>query len=512
MARSEVEAQAKSAAEQSFGGIAAEGANPTGKRSEIRVDAAHALATESAQAERAAQPESAARDSSKMEPGASDRPVAPPRTAEDDEAPVRLIQHVRRQAEQLAQHLRSQQRELDQREAFLNAREAQIEQQMRSARLWLHERQTELRDRQSNFEMDHRRLEADRLGLQSQLDALQNEQQGLDAAHRGLEKERVTWKRGSTTDRQTLASRQAELDKQRHDLQHKQEGWRAAQEQFTQRQQALEALQQMLIQRETELQRREKELAAQANNSHAAAAVRAATEYQARQQQLDEAETLLTAALNDLELNRQTISADRLRAEQQTRSERRKITETQRLAELDLQRKKELIQRRSEQLDTRQVALEQMRADLTRLHRETLEMRLAVEETWAQLSGMAAPSVVTQTLGRLRSRLADRYRLELEEVAAQREGIETLGNRLTEQHEKLGQQKRDFQQWAARQRDEFEQQTARLAAREKEVEQGVQRCEDLQTKWNAERRHYQQEIRRLLADLRQGKPEPASTF
>ena len=470
------------------------------KRSDIRVDAAHAMATESA----AASTTDAATESVAQNVPSGPGPL-------DEETPARLIQHVRRQAEQLAVHLRAQQRELDHRESFLNAREAQVEQQMRAARLWLGERQAELRERQAAFESHHRQLEADRLGLQTQLDALQNEQSHIETAHHGLEQERLSLKRGSTVEHQTLAQRLTELEKQRGELARKQEGWHAAQEQFTQRQQALEALQQMLTQRESELVRREKELAEQANQDRNFAAEAAAAEYQSRKQQLDEAESLLTDALSELEANRQHIASDRDRVEKLTRTERRQLAESHRATELETQRKKEALQRRSEQLDARQAALEQMRADLTRLHRETLEMRLAVEETWAQLSGMAAPAVVTQTLSRIRNRLADRYRLETEELAAQRESLASLGVQIGEQHDKLTQQKRDFQQWAVRQQEETERQAAELSARESELEQTTHRCEDLQQKWHAERRHYQQEIRRLLGELRR-EPQMAAAY
>lgn len=461
-------------------------------RVETRIDAAHPLATERGEAQAAA----AAAAEAEL--------AANPAAQFDDDSPARLIQHVRLQAEQLSVHLRAQQRELDQREAYLNAREAQIEQNMRHARLWVSEHQAELRERQLAFESHQIKLESDREKLDAQLHSLQTEQQGIDALQRGLEAEREQLTRGSTLENAQLEQREVELQQQREELVRKQTAWQAAQEQFAQRQQAVEALQQMLTQREFELQRREQEVAEQAAefNQTSPAIIQAATEYQTRKFQLDEAEGLLTDALNELDSSRQKLLQDRRSADEQARTERRRLADEQRAAELELARKRETLQRRTEQLDTRQAALDQMRADLTRLHRETLEMRLAVEETWAQLSGLAAPAAVTQTLSRIRARLTERYRLENEELQFQREQLESLATKVNEQHEKLTQQKKDFQQWVLRQQQEIEQAAAHLAAREQDVHQDKLRCEELQQKWQSERRHYQREIRRLLAELR----------
>jgi chromosome segregation ATPase len=53
-------------------------------------------------------------------------------------------ERIRAQAEQLAEHLRQRQQELDAREAQINARLAQFDSDMRAARLWLTERESQL--------------------------------------------------------------------------------------------------------------------------------------------------------------------------------------------------------------------------------------------------------------------------------------------------------------------------------------------------------------------------------
>lgn len=67
-------------------------------------------------------------------------------------------EQIRLQAAQLGEQLRSKQRELDRREALLNAREAQLESDARTTRLWLSESREELEQRESHLQEKTRRL------------------------------------------------------------------------------------------------------------------------------------------------------------------------------------------------------------------------------------------------------------------------------------------------------------------------------------------------------------------
>ena len=78
--------------------------------------------------------------------------------------------------------------------------------------------------------------------------------------------------------------------------------------------------------------------------------------------------------------------------------------------------------------------LEELRAELGRMHRETLEIRLATEELWVQVSGVAPPAVLTRSLGQIRARLADHYRLAGSELDEQKEELQTIRCELAEQH------------------------------------------------------------------------------
>jgi DNA gyrase/topoisomerase IV subunit A len=103
------------------------------------------------------------------------------------------------------------------------------------------------------------------------------------------------------------------------------------------------------------------------------------------------------------------------------------------------------------------------------MQRETLEIRLSTEELWIELSGAAPPAALTQSLGRIRSKLAEEYRQANAELAEQRKELEEIRTQMTLQFEKLNERKQQFDRWVADRREELQQQASRLVAREQQI-------------------------------------------
>jgi hypothetical protein len=162
-----------------------------------------------------------------------------------------------------------------------------------------------------------------------------------------------------------------------------------------------------------------------------------------------------------------------------------------------LEKKRALLEGRAERVEKCRNALVQLRGELQRLHRETLEVRLATEELWAQLSGAAPPAALTRSLGRIRTQLADQYRTANAELLEQKKELESIRDQLAGQYEKLVEQKKVFERWADDRRQDAETQSARLIAREREIEDTETRFAERSRQWEIERREYEQEIRRL---------------
>jgi DNA repair exonuclease SbcCD ATPase subunit len=166
---------------------------------------------------------------------------------------------------------------------------------------------------------------------------------------------------------------------------------------------------------------------------------------------------------------------------------------------------------RSDELDARHTAIKQLQAEVTRTQRETLEMRLATEELWGQMSGSVPPATVTQSLARLRAKLAEHYRLQAADIAAQRKDLEDLAAKVTLQHQQVAAQKRELDVWTTHQQSEIESQAARLVAREEELDREQDRTRQQRTQWDSNRRKMEAEIRRLQNEARRAQAECVGT-
>ncbi len=220
-----------------------------------------------------------------------------------------------------------------------------------------------------------------------------------------------------------------------------------------------------------------------------------------RERYITEREAELENQRAALQRFHEQLASDRQVLEEQGLAQRERLAadEIRLAAEIDQQRRE--IQRRSEQTDQAHAALQQFRAELGRMHRETLEIRLATEELWAELSGAAPPAALTQSLGRIRSRLADHYRLANLELHQKKEELESLRRQLSEQYEKLVRQKRNFDAWSAQCREEVEDQAARLLARGEDLDRREADMAEYARRLQAEKLELQHEIRHLRAKL-----------
>jgi hypothetical protein len=160
------------------------------------------------------------------------------------------------------------------------------------------------------------------------------------------------------------------------------------------------------------------------------------------------------------------------------------------------------LEQREAEIDARENALGQLQSELRITQREVLEMRLATEETWAQLAGALAPASLTRSISQVRARLADHYRSTLDELLHRSEQLETVRRDLTQQLQGLEAQRAELNAWAERRHVDIESQAARLVSREQELDRQQQHYEQMESQWHIERTDYQAEIRRLLASIR----------
>lgn len=404
------------------------------------------------------------------------------------------IETLRNQARQLSVLLRERQEALDRREAEWQGQLARHESETRAARLWLDEQQSSLTEREAGCAAREQELEtrfAQLCAAEEALALLRTEQETTLRARA----EELTLRETEVEDLSLKTA--VESAAQRG-------AWQEVEARRTELQREIDA-----VRRENELMERRRTDIESILNKPSEFQVRMQTELDEREQDLECRETDLVS--RELQVRQALVDAERLQAElhvererlaAQAKHDRLELAEQRRRLEHDAAEKRQSLERQSEQLDFRRAAVKQEQAELADAQRETLEMRLAVEELWTQLSGLVPPAILTENMARLRNKLAEQYRLQQNDLAAQQAELETLRADLAAENEKLRIQTNELRRWAEARHEEIERQAAFLTDREQELERQATDANERSSAWRQERGRLEQEIRRLEGELR----------
>ena len=221
-----------------------------------------------------------------------------------------------------------------------------------------------------------------------------------------------------------------------------------------------------------------------------------------RSNYLDNAELMLAERQMQLGEVQRELERDKLAFENQVTRDRRNQAAELQTVQAKVDDDQQRLNKREAGLDQRERALEEVAEQLRTTQREALEMRLATEETWLQLQGVLAPATLTRSVGQIRNRLADHFRLESEEVRRQRGELEEVRRELSIQLNALQHERQELQQWSQSRETNVEEQAARLVGREAELDAQQLHYEAAERRWQTQRGEYQQEVQRLLAELR----------
>jgi hypothetical protein len=253
--------------------------------------------------------------------------------------------------------------------------------------------------------------------------------------------------------------------------------------------------------REAELDRRAAELEAMASDlarrSTAAGAVASADSFEAQRARLIEAEQRLESEQVEWQRRIRELQEQRVEFTSFVEAERQKLADQRRLAAEAREAERQEIKRQESDLANRTAALMGMRAEVQRAQQEALEMRLATEELWSQLSAQYPSAALAQSMAQIRLKLAEEFRLAKVELLKQRADIKQLAERLGQQHQKATEQRTQSQAWLNGRLQELEQYAGRIRTREQQVaaERASMRAE--QAEWHAEKLRLEQEVRRL---------------
>jgi hypothetical protein len=386
------------------------------------------------------------------------------------------------QVSQLAGHLRERLREVDRREAGVNARASQLEADLRASRLWLRERENDFQQREQELK---RRIEE----LEERFERAKSRD-----GHGGTVGNALHGVPASADD-EDFDARQLELAEREHHAQLKETSLRERRFEHDRQSAALRHAQQVWEhqrqreQHELELDRTRLELEFQQRTAQ-------------READWQASEKLLTQHAEAVDRDRAALLADRQAWEAHKRAEREALELEKQAASAELADRALRLDGRQEWIERQKAGLEQVRAEVLHLHRQSLEMRLIAEQLWSQLTGRLTPAEVTQAIAHLRLKLSEQYKLEEQHLDAKRGELVALGERLASQHAELKQLQTGLRDWNAARQAEIEQQAAALVERELALDAEEEQHRQSQHAWQADRRKFEQQIRELTAQLR----------
>ncbi len=436
---------------------------------------------------------------------------------------------IQAQADQLAAYLRSRQHSVDQREAELNSRLAVFDNDGRRERLALSHRESELVEREQALTLRERELE-ERLASVAAAEENAKEHRAVAEAEmaqgqRALQRREETLVASEQASTERLSNREEAVKQADVWLKEQQEEHRRATSDFEehfrrteneilyQRQQldAHRAASLDMIRRQhkdlerqrVSLERREMQWEKAASRPSAAALRleqslrQEEAAHKKRRSKLDEAELKLAEAQAKSALLRERLREARQQFREELRDERRRLALEQREAMSELQKKRDGLARRSRYVDNCHAKLVQLRAELGEMHRETLDVRLATEELWVQLSGTTPPAALAQSLAEMRNRLNQHYRESATDLSRQKSELETARAEMAEQLEAVLKRKQEVDAWARHQEGELRQQAKRLRDREADTQRREADLSDATHLRESERLAFEAEIHRL---------------
>ena len=435
----------------------------------IRVDAPHSQPTSSVVREPAYETVGAKAGVSRpisVEPdsGIDIRLVAPAAqiSIPDEESPERYSL----ETEQIASHLRKQYSDVDRREQRLHAQMALLDQERREHRLWmreveagLEERELAIAQQEAEFTVraeNSRKLEIELKELQA---SLLRERHTLN-----LEREQLILDREEQTQaiEGLRARNQAEMERLRSDLLAEQQ---AAEAELKQRGILLDSrhrFQQDHLQRT--MQDFEK---AQNAFRYEQQAVRTREEQfneqiRLRSRQIERKTQLLDERQQSIERERLVLVKERRILEERLavdaeglRRERAAWEQDRDTQKADVRRQQDLLTSHAENLEARRQRLDNVRIDLEETNRQILELRLAVEESAAQLMQTAGTEATRQKIDEAHAVLAEYYRHTRDSIVLQRQEVEQSQLRVQEQRAEFRNERKTLVDWVAQQEEQL---------------------------------------------------------
>lgn len=227
-----------------------------------------------------------------------------------------------------------------------------------------------------------------------------------------------------------------------------------------------------------------------------------------RQSQLDRVRALLEERERSVNREREMLFKSQRAFEQFTEHDREKIRleredwGRERSSQLaDLRRQQDMLALHANNLEARRERLDQLRTELEETHRTTLEMRMAIEEAWAQMTQACGVEVAEQRLAQAQQQLSGHYRGLREALIEQRRELDELRQAFQTQRDEFRAEQQTLAEWSATQERTLREREAALQTQAEQLNVRESAWRSASQRWINEKIEAEAVIRDLLEQL-----------
>ncbi len=235
-----------------------------------------------------------------------------------------------------------------------------------------------------------------------------------------------------------------------------------------------------------------------------------------RQSQLDRVRALLEERERSVNREREMLFKSQRAFEQFTEHDREQIKrerddwERERGGQLaDLRRQQDMLALHANNLEGRRERLDKLRAELEETHRTTLEMRMAIEEAWAQMTQTCGVDVAQQRLDQAQQQLSGHYRGLRDALIEQRRELDEMRQLFQTQRDEFRAEQQTLSEWAASQERSLREHEGDLQTQAEQLNVRESAWRSASQRWINEKIEAEAVIRDLLQQLT-SLTEPAS--
>lgn len=227
-----------------------------------------------------------------------------------------------------------------------------------------------------------------------------------------------------------------------------------------------------------------------------------------RQSQLDRVRALLEERERSVDREREMLFKSQRAFEQFTEQDRERIMrereewDRERGGQLaDLRRQQDMLALHANNLEGRRERLDKLRAELEETHRTTLEMRMAIEEAWAQMTQACGADVAQQRLDQAQQQLSGHYRGLRDALIEQRRELDEMRQLFQTQRDEFRAEQQTLSEWAASQERSLREREADLQTQAEQLNVRESAWRSASQRWINEKIEAEAVIRDLLQQL-----------